>query len=537
MKNEDFSALTIEAQEHDFDRYQLALRASNEGIWDWDLENDAWFCSQLVRDFFEQHGLPSENLIKYPEMFVAPEDLGSFREVLRVAMEDPQQETMVLDSRVVSRDNTRCWLRIRGAIVRGSDQQVLRIAGTMIDISRRKGAEQSLIEEQHLLRLVIDNLPLHVYFKDQKSKFTLVNKPMADWMGLDSTEEMVGTHDKDFFSQEHWEKAEHDEQEIMRTGKPLVKEVEKETWRGAEDTWVMTTKMPWLNSQGDITGVFGVSSDVSDLVKTQQELERVAMQLHKRNEAYEEELSLAHEIQQALVHTKTPLIRSADFSLKFSQRYLPISGLAGDFFDVQKLGDNKVGVFICDVMGHGVRSALIVTMLRGLMEKARDVATEPHLYLGSLNEGLSGILNRAKVTMFATACYLVFDLEQRTLTYCTAGHPAPIVRKNGQVSTLDVSQAKGAALGLIPGMEYVSATEALDGFEKILLFTDGIFEAENSEGEAFMLRRLRDAVEASGDVVVDEMLDNVLKSVLAFAEAKHFDDDVCLLGIDVRCGG
>lgn len=518
------------------DRYQLALRASYEGVWDWDLQQDQWFCTELVEKFLDNGKQKSFQLLKNPENFVLAEDLEKFRNSLETALENSDEEFVNLDCRVQDGEGGQRWLRIRGAIIRGSDLKPLRIAGTMIDISRRKEAESKLQEERHLLRMVIDNLPLHLYFKNKESRFTLANEPMAEWMGLGGASEMVGLHDKDFFSKEHWEKAEFDEREIMSTGKPLFKEVEKETWRdedGGDDTWVMTTKMPWRNSRGEITGIFGVSSDVSQMVKTQQELERVAQELHKRNEVYEEELSLAHEIQLALVDTKSPKIGFGEKQLTFGQRYLPISGLAGDFFDIQKIGDSKVGVFICDVMGHGVRSALIVTMLRGLMEQSSNLSTEPNLYLGKLNEGLSAILNRAKVTMFATACYMVFDLKESKMLYTVAGHPSPIVRRNGEVGTLDISSAKGPALGLIPGVSYPVAEEKLEGLEKILLFTDGIFEAENHSGEAFMLKRLQSVVETCGSDGIEELLDDVIKRVLAFAQAQHFDDDVCLLGIDI----
>ena len=84
----------------------------------------------------------------------------------------------------------------------------------------------------------------------------------------------------------------------------------------------------------------------------------------------------------------------------FGSRYVPISGLAGDFFEVIPLRHDCAGVLICDVMGHGVRSALIVAMLRGLLEKQRSLAGDPGAFLQGLNEGLAAILERARTTMF-----------------------------------------------------------------------------------------------------------------------------------------
>src|SRR5690606_20203670 len=132
--------------------------------------------------------------------------------------------------------------------------------------------------------------------------------------------------------------------------------------------WVITSKFPWYDRSGNLKGTFGVSSDVTDLVKAQQQAERLAGELRIRNEAYEEELHLAREIQTALAGGGFPAICGPHGgALTFGARYIPISGLAGDFFEVVPVSENAAGFLICDVMGHGVRSALVVAMLRGLL--------------------------------------------------------------------------------------------------------------------------------------------------------------------------
>ena len=218
----------------------------------------------------------------------------------------------------------------------------------------------------------------------------------------------------------------------------------------------------------------------------------------------------------------------------FGHRYLPISGLAGDFFEVFPIGPKAVGMFISDVMGHGVRSAIIVSMLRGLAEQAIGSAEDPSSFLGELNRGLTGILQKAEVTMFATAFFVVVDLENNELRYASAGHPAGIIRTRDGTGVLPLSGRRtGSALGLFQDAPYQSHRMSLDGVEQLLLFTDGIFEVENREGEAFLQNRLVKVVgEAEGGI--DELLDSVLNRVLAFAHSEQFDDDVCLLGMEVR---
>ena len=404
----------------------------------------------------------------------------------------------------------------------------------MIDISLRKEAEAQIEEERHLLRMLIDHVPLQVYFKDRDSRFVLANKQMAEWMGFNDPHELSGKHDSDFFEKEHWEQAAADEHRIMETREPVNGKVERETWRGGEDTWVLTSKFPWVDCGGEVKGTFGVSSDVTELVRAKQEATDLAAELRVKNQAYEEELQLAREIQQTLAGSNFPEVRDGCFQLNFGARYLPISGMAGDFFEVLRISEGKAGLLICDVMGHGVRSALVVAMLRGLLEKQRRVATDPSAFLGGLNSGLSSILDRAGATMFATAFYVVADLEEGILRYACAGHPGAIATGPGGVHHLAAARKeKGPGLGLIAKAEYPAGEIPLSEVSRLLLFTDGILEAENEEGEPFLENRLMETAAACRGETLEEMLDIVLTRVLQYSDGHHFDDDVCLLGMEL----
>lgn len=430
------------------------------------------------------------------------------------------------------------YFRIRGIVVRDEAGEPVRLAGSMIDISRRKRAEEALKEERHLMRLLIDNVPLNIYFKDRESRFTLVNASMVKWIGKSSADEMLGKTDHDIFEAEHADQARRDELKIMETGKPIVGYLELETSSEGEDVWVLTTKMPLPDRKGKIIGTFGVSSDVSELVNTQRSLAALAAKLKERNNEIEEELVLAREVQQALLPQEYPTLPAGalpgESRVSFGYRYIPISGLAGDFFEVIPAGENAVAMLICDVMGHGVRSAIIVSMLRGLLEQVEESAKDPASFLTELNEGLSRILRQAGVTMFATAFVTVVDLETNELRYASAGHPAGIVRSSDGASILPLGgRGAGPGLGLFAEAEYETQCMKLDGIRQVLMFTDGIFEIENRAGEALLQNRLVRVVRDADSENLEDLLGEVLDRVLAFADSKQFDDDVCLLGMDL----
>ena len=521
------------------ERLELALRASNEGIWDWQTDEQEIFYSRRILEFLECGRDRAPNLFLAPFDHVWPEDREAFERAVTHALLDGGPETLAVDARIRTGGDNWLWLRIRGIVVRRRDGRTIRIAGSMIDISRRKAAEAQVEEERFLLRQLIDHVPLQIYFKDLESKFTMANQRMAEWLGLTHGSQLTGKHDRDFFDLDHWKPAEDDEKRIMLSGEAILDQLEHETRRQGAETWVITSKFPWRDRLAQIKGTFGVSSDVTKLVKAQHEASNLAFQLQVKNEAYEEELLLAREIQQALAGEGFPAATASNQNhLTFGARYIPISGLAGDFFEVMKVSEDSYGVLICDVMGHGVRSALIVAMLRGLLEKQRAQTAEPGLFLQGLNEGLAAILERAGTTMFATAFFGVIDLAAGTFKYACGGHPGPIIAgKNGVRQIACERSEKGPGLGLIKGAAYPTQEIDLAEIDRMILFTDGVLEAENQSGEAFFENRLMEIIAMKSADPLESLLDGVLSSVLAFSQGQRFDDDVCLLGFELTRGG
>ncbi|MDX1679191.1 MAG: SpoIIE family protein phosphatase [Akkermansiaceae bacterium] len=514
---------------------ELALRASHEGIWDWWVDQPRVNYSRRILEFLECREDSAPNLFIEPYSFIHPEDLDMFSSAMQEAMEDGGPETLSVDARVQTGSGDWRWLRIRGIVVRDRSGKAKRIAGSMIDISQRKTAENQLEEERYQLRQLTDHIPVQVYFKDLESRFVMANRRLAEWVGLKSGDDLIGKHDRDFFIEQHWRPAAEDERRIIETGEPITGQLEHETRRDGIGTWVLTSKFPWRDRQGKIKGTFGVSSDVTKLIEAQRETTELAKELAIKNQAYEEELQLAREIQQALNFGKLDTLKHGGTELRFGSRYVPISGLAGDFYELIEISPTQVGILICDVMGHGVRSALIVAMLRGLIEKQGDQTGEPGIFMKGLNEGLSAILERAGVTMFATAFYGVIDLESGEMRCCSAGHPGPVVvDDSGCRQIFDKPDQKGPGLGLIRKTNYPKLKFSTDKIERILLFTDGVVEAENQAGEPFFEKGLVDIIAENAELGIEEMLDSILTSVLDFSHHHHFDDDVCLMGVEFK---
>ncbi len=146
------------------------------------------------------------------------------------------------------------------------------------ETTKLKQTEEALRREGHFLQTLMDNLPDAIYFKDTESRFTRVSKHKVDKHlyldGVESAEDFIGKTDLDFFTNEHAEQAYSDEQEIIRTGKPIIDLIEKETFHNGTVGWVITTKVPLRDETGQITGIVGASRNITELKQMEEDLSK-----------------------------------------------------------------------------------------------------------------------------------------------------------------------------------------------------------------------------------------------------------------------
>ena len=322
---------------------------------------------------------------------------------------------------------------------------------------------------------------------------------------------------------------------IMFTQEKRDGELGKELWEGQQESWCITSKYPWLDHKGKVKGTFGVTNDVSDMVNTQDRLVNIAKILKEKNIQYEEELKLANEVQLSILIEDIPSLpqnsAKTQYHANFSAIYLPMSGVAGDFYEVISISDTKVGILMCDVMGHGIRASLIVAMLGGLINKEFEQASHADTFLNTLNQGLQKILAKAGVTMFATALYIVIDVETGELQMANAGHPLPISKKaNRYQQIIPDNYEKQPALGLLPDINYLQYQVPLTDIDELILYTDGIYETANTKGEELEISGVIQLLENKMDADTHS-IKRLIQSLRNYSHNQAFNDDVCVLSV------
>jgi phosphoserine phosphatase RsbU/P len=274
--------------------------------------------------------------------------------------------------------------------------------------------------------------------------------------------------------------------------------------------------------------------------QAEEDLARYAEELRVRNSQFEADLEMARDIQQVFLTRNLPsfppnLTREESW-LGFSYWYQPAEQVGGDFFCILPLSDTEAGVFICDVLGHGLRAALVTAIVRGLLEELTPIATDPGRLLSEINASLLAIFRQTETPMLVSAFYLVVNTIDGRMCYSNAGHPRPFhVRREAAIAEpLRFQGPEGPVLGIFQEATYRNGYGTALPNDLVMLFTDGLFEVETADDEYYGADRLLAAVRKRMHLAAQELIGEVVAEIRGSCMSGQFTDDMCLLGVELR---
>ena len=263
-------------------------------------------------------------------------------------------------------------------------------------------------------------------------------------------------------------------------------------------------------------------------VQTHLALREIRQQLAQQLLMIQRELETASQIQLSILPSEIPKIEGLDIAA----RYVPMTSVAGDFYDFIVVDEKHIGILVADVSGHGMPAALIASMLKIALSAQGAHAADPAQVLLGLNQALCGKFQHH----YVTAAYLFVDMQKRTLTYAGAGHPPLLLRDGSSKRVRDVAE-NGLFLGRFPFATYSSVELPLNAGDRALLYTDGIPETTNPAGVEFGSGCLKQFLAAEQSTSADHFAGQLLEELSRWSArrcADELDDDITMVAIQVK---
>jgi sigma-B regulation protein RsbU (phosphoserine phosphatase) len=234
------------------------------------------------------------------------------------------------------------------------------------------------------------------------------------------------------------------------------------------------------------------------------------------------ELSIARQIQFSILPQAMPSVAG----LTVAARYRPMTAVAGDFYDFLEIDEQRFGVLVADVAGHGVPAALIASMVKVTLAAQRERADRPAAVLAGMNEALCGRL----ADQYVTAAYLFIDTRLGLIRYAAAGHP-PMLHSVERGREVHEVVQNGLLLGFVEGAGYQELEQPLHAGDRFLLYTDGLIEATSADEDLFGLERLKVGLAHGSDLQPNLAADKLLDTIDAWS-GQPPGDDLTLVLID-----
>jgi phosphoserine phosphatase RsbU/P len=233
----------------------------------------------------------------------------------------------------------------------------------------------------------------------------------------------------------------------------------------------------------------------------------------------QKELEIARRIQTDILPSAYP--HSDHFHV--AARYVPMTAVAGDFYDFLITNPQQAGLLIADVSGHGVPAALIASMVKLAATSQRANAADP----ATLLDGMNAVLHGNTQSQFVTAAYVYLDAASGTLRYSAAAHPPMLLLRAGEVIPITEN---GLMLAAFSFATYSTAEYPLESGDRLVLYTDGVLEAANAEGEEFGTHRLSALLVEGARLSTEPAADHIVSSLKAWAKSQN--DDLTVLICD-----
>nr|WP_106783632.1 PP2C family protein-serine/threonine phosphatase [Lysinibacillus timonensis] len=251
--------------------------------------------------------------------------------------------------------------------------------------------------------------------------------------------------------------------------------------------------------------------------------------MNSNNKTLEREIHLAKDIQNKLLNGELPKLKKDEVS----GISIPARLIGGDYFDFYPLPNGKIRIVIGDVMGKGIPAAMLMILTRGAFRTAAESTKGPGDTLTAMNKAIYKDLRT--LNSFVTVFCADWDLVSGTFTYASAGHSTPVVIKSNKKQVM-IPPVKGIMLGGLPSQIYKEKEVFLSEGDLVFLYTDGIVEAVNQDGEMYKVERLQRTLESICTKNLKKIEDDIIDSLEEFTRGMPQKDDITMVMLKIGKG-
>ena len=462
-----------------------------------------------VSDNIRQMGYTAEEFLEDKIHFkdvVHPDDFERVGEEIKQYMEEDAEEYTQL-YRIMTKEGQIRWVEDQTSVVRDDQGNKIFNQGLLVDITRRKLAEEQVRKSEEKFRRIVETAGEGFILMAEDLKITDANDAYCKMLGY-SRAEILGKTPLDLASDEF--------RQFMLANREEILATEYREFEGtvvAKDGRHVPILVHGNTLRGDQGEVIGNMAFITDMTE------------HKKA------LALAGEVQKSLLPQSKPDVHGLDVA----GRNVSCDEIGGDYFDFlwrREKPDGPFSVVVGDITGHGVDSALLMTSARAFL---RMRASQP----GTISEIVTAMNNHLsrdvlETGRFMTLFYLTVDPQKDRIDWVRAGHDPAILYDPQQDNFVEL-KGSGMALGVNDAIQYTeNRREGLTNGQIIAIGTDGIWESFNKKGKMFGKKRFKDIIRQNAAAGADDILNAVYNEINQFIEGQKTEDDITLVIVKVN---
>jgi len=468
-------------------------------------------------------GYSNHEILGYPVSSIIPEGHHINLEDIYGEIVN-ENKSVSYESFIMHKNKTLVPVWITLSPIRDVHGSIIGVSGIVRDMSHQKKLESAIAAIHRTFQLALSASPDAILITNQDGCITYWNDGAANLFGYQE-KDILGRPVSQLLPKETASKYEGCINKMLDSGFPDgSRKMVEITAKKKDDTF-----FPAEASIAVLDTEYGrlccaIIRDITDRLRQEEKLV-------KTNEEMQTNLILARKVQEALLPSAE--VKHERFkSLTVASKYIPASDLGGDFFVCLPVKQDTLGIFVGDVMGHGVRSALLTSMLYALVEELSPEEKDPSIFMTHLNRSFTHIMEKTSCNIFASGVYAQLNTTNNIATVVSAGHPAPVrVSKDGKAVFLRPSD-NSPALGLINDWVYGGLSINYEPGDKFVFYTDGLTEVDPSRGKILPDVGLLELISTNANLKASALLERLLEVSNKMSSNDERHDDICLLAVE-----